>query len=82
MITHMRLMIGLNTASTHITPTILNIVCARAALFAEVFATEAAILAVMVVPMFSPSTIATASLKSIRPDAARSMVMAIVALDA
>ena len=57
-------------------------VCARAALFAEVFATAAAMFAVIVVPIFSPSTIATASLKSIRPDAARSMVMAIVALEA
>ena len=42
----------------------------------------AAMFAVIVVPMFSPSTIATASLKSIRPEAARSIVMAIVALEA
>ena len=77
-----RLIIGLNTARTQITPTILKIVCARAALLAEVFATDAAMFAVIVVPMFSPRTIATASLKSIRPEDARSMVMAIVALEA
>ena len=80
--TQINFTIGLNTARTQITPTILNIVCARAALFADVFATAAAMFAVMVVPMFSPSTIATASLKSIRPEAARSIVIAIVALDA
>ena len=74
--------IGANTQSTQITPTILKIVCARAALFAEVFATAAAMFAVIVVPMFSPRTIATASLKSMRPEAARSIVIAIVALDA
>ena len=78
----MSLTIGGKKARTHITPTILNIVCARAALFADVLATAAAIFAVIVVPMFSPSTMATASLKSIRPDAARSIVMAIVALEA
>ena len=39
-------------------------------------------LAVMVVPIFSPSTIAQARGKSMRPDVVRSMVMAIVALEA
>ena len=74
--------IGPKTARTQITPMMLKIVCARAALLAEVFATAAAMFAVIVVQMFSPSTIATASLKSMRPDAARSIVMAIVALEA
>ena len=75
-------MIGFNRQRTQMTPMRLKIVCARAALFADVLATAAAILAVIVVPIFSPSTIATASLKSMRPEAARSIVMAIVALEA
>ena len=73
---------GLNMISIQITPNTLNSVCARAARFAEVFPTAAAIFAVMVVPMFSPRTIAQASSKSISPEVVRSMVMAMVALDA
>ena len=41
----------------------LNNKCALAALFAETFATIAAIFAVIVVPIFSPNTIAAARLK-------------------
>ena len=73
---------GLNMISIQITPNTLNKVWASAARFAAVFPTDAAMLAVIVVPMFSPSTIAHASSKSMRPDVARSIVMAIVALDA
>ena len=73
---------GLNTMSTQITPNTLNTVWARAALFADVLPTAAAMFAVIVVPMFSPRTIAHASWKSISPEVVRSMVMAIVALEA
>ena len=73
---------GLKMISIQMTPNTLNTVWARAVLFADVFPTVAAMLAVIVVPMFSPSTMAHASGKSISPDVVRSMVMAIVALDA
>ncbi|MPN60212.1 hypothetical protein SDC9_207937 [bioreactor metagenome] len=53
-------MIGLYKIRTHITPVTLNTVWANAALFADVLATVAAMFAVIVVPIFSPSTIAAA----------------------
>ncbi len=58
---------GWNSASTQITPIILKNVCAKAALLAETFPTAAAIFAVMVVPTFSPNTMAAASSKGIHP---------------
>ena len=73
---------GLNTISTQRTPNTLNTVWARAALFAEVLPTAAAMLAVIVVPMFSPRTMAQASWKSMSPEVVRSIVIAIVALEA
>jgi hypothetical protein len=48
---------------TQTTPKMLNMKCAAAARFACMFATKAARLAVMVVPMFSPSTIAAAKIE-------------------
>ena len=56
-------------------------VCARAALFAETFATDAAIFAVIVVPIFSPNTIAVAISNGIHPAFTITRVNAIVALD-
>ena len=73
---------GLKMMSIQMTPNTLKTVWARAALFADVFPTAAAMFAVIVVPMFSPRTIAQASGKSISPDVVRSMVMAMVALEA
>ena len=70
---------GLNRMSAHITPKRLNMVCDMAARFAWVLPTEAAILAVMVVPMFSPNTIAQAILNGIQPMLSIMSVMAIVA---
>ena len=49
--------------SAHTTPNTLKTVCAKAARLAEVLPTAAAILAVIVVPMFSPNTIAHAMSK-------------------
>ena len=69
------------TVSAQITPNMLNTVWARAALLAEVFPTEAAMLAVMVVPMFSPRTIAHAMSNLIHPIFSMMSVSAIVALD-
>ena len=62
-----------------ITPKRLNIVCERAVLFAIVLPTDAAMLAVIVVPMFSPSTMAQAMLKGIHPMLSMMRVIAIVA---
>ena len=63
------------------TPKTLNTVCALAALFADTFATAAAIFAVIVVPIFSPSTIAVAMSKGIHPAFTITSVKAIVALE-
>ena len=54
-------------------------VCDMAALLAWVFPTEAAMLAVMVVPIFSPNTIAHAMLNGIQPILSIIRVIAIVA---
>ena len=51
---------GLKIARAQMTPKRLNTVWASAALLALTLPTAAAILAVMVVPMFSPNTIAAA----------------------
>ena len=59
----------------------MNTRCDNAARLAEMFAGMAAMLAVMVVPMFSPSTIAAPSSNGIQPLAHITSVMAIVALD-
>ncbi len=59
----------------------LKVVCASAALFAEIFAGIAAMLAVMVVPIFSQSTMAAPSSYEIQPLLTMIKVMAIVALD-
>ena len=72
---------GLKRAIAQMTPNTLNTVCARAALFAETFATAAAILAVIVVPMFSPSTRAAAIGKGIQPKLTMTRVRAMVAED-
>ena len=63
------------------TPNTLNIVCDIAALFACVFPTAAAIFAVMVVPIFSPRTIAHAIGNGIHPMLSMISVMAMVADD-
>jgi hypothetical protein len=52
-----------------------------AALFAWVFPIDAAMLAVIVVPMFSPNTIAQAMLNGIHPMLSMIKVMAMVADD-
>ena len=72
---------GLKSNSAHITPKRLNIVCDIAARFACVFPTDAAMLAVIVVPIFSPSTIAHAILNGIHPMLSIMSVIAIVADD-
>ena len=64
------------------TPKTLNVRCAKAARRACVFPVRAARLAVMVVPMFSPSTSAAPSSKLIQPLAHMMSVMAMVAADA
>ena len=53
--------------STQITPQMLNIVCDKAARRAFVLAVRPAMLAVMVVPMFSPNTIAAPISNEIQP---------------
>ena len=65
----------------HITPKTLKTVCANADLLAEVLPTAAAILAVMVVPIFSPRTIAHAMSNLIHPIFNMMSVNAIVADD-
>ena len=52
-----------------------------AALLDVVLPTEAAMLAAMVVPIFSPRIIAAASLNGITPVVMRSMIIAIVAAE-
>ena len=66
--------------STQQTPTMLNNVWNRATRRAVGLPPMAARVAVMVVPMFSPSTMAAASSKSIHPAAAIVMVTAVAAL--
>ena len=72
---------GLKSANAQITPHTLNIVCDIAARLACVLPTDAAILAVIVVPIFSPSTIAHAMWKGIQPILSMMSVIAIVADD-
>ena len=67
--------------STQMTPKTLNTVWAMAALLDVVLPTEAAMLAAMVVPIFSPRIIAAASLNGITPVVMRSMMIAIVAAE-
>ena len=78
----MPLVRGEKTISTQMTPNTLNIRCAMAARRACVLPVMAARLAVMVVPMFSPSTKAAPNSKEIHPLAHMMRVMAIVAADA
>ena len=70
---------GLNNINAQITPNTLNIVCDKAARLADGLPTEAAMLAVMVVPIFSPRTIAHAIGKGIHPMLSIIRVMAMVA---
>ena len=70
-----------NVINAQITPNRLNTVWASADLLAEVFPTAAAMFAVMVVPMFSPSTIAQAMSNLIQPMFNMMSVKAIVADD-
>ena len=67
--------------STQITPQMLNIVCDKAARRAFVLAVRPAMLAVMVVPMFSPNTIAAPISNEIQPWLSMMSVIAIVADD-
>ena len=70
---------GLNRINAQITPNTLKIVCDIAARLACVLPTAAAIFAVMVVPIFSPNTIAHAMWKGIQPMLSMMSVIAIVA---
>ena len=70
---------GVNNINAQITPNTLKMVCDMAARLAEVLPTEAAMLAVMVVPMFSPSTMAHAMVKGIYPMLSMMRVIAMVA---
>ena len=70
-----------NDISAQITPNRLKTVWARAALLADVFPTAAAMFAVMVVPIFSPNTIAQAMSNLIQPMLSMIKVRAIVALE-
>ena len=72
---------GLKRMKTQVTPKRLKRRWARAVLFALTLATEAAMFEVIVVPMFSPSTIAAAMVKGMYPWATRTMVIAIVAAE-
>ena len=67
--------------SIQITPIILNMVCTRAALLAFTLAPIDAKNAVIVVPIFSPKTMAAAVGKVIQPIEAIVMVIAIAALE-
>ena len=73
---------GTNRQSTQMTPKTLKARWANAARRACVFPVSAARLAVIVVPMFSPSTRAAPSSKLIQPLAHIISVMAIVAAEA
>ena len=66
---------------SQMTPVTLNTVWAIAALLADTFPTAAAMFAVIVVPIFSPSTIAAAISKGIHPKLTITRVRAMVALD-
>ena len=70
---------GLKRINAQITPNTLNMVWDIAALLAWVLPMAAAIFAVIVVPIFSPSTIAQAILNGIHPMLSMMRVMAIVA---
>ena len=72
---------GLNNINAQITPKRLKMVCDIAARLACVLPTDAAIFAVMVVPIFSPNTIAHAMWKGIHPMLSIMRVMAMVADD-
>ena len=72
---------GWNRIRHHRTPNTLNTECPIAALLAETFATEAAMLAVIVVPMFSPRTIAAPISNGIQPLLHITRVRAMVALE-
>ena len=73
---------GVKRQSTQITPKTLNTKWANAALLACVLPVNAARLAVMVVPIFSPNTNAAPNSKLIQPLAHMISVIAIVAADA
>ena len=73
---------GSNKISTQSTPKTLNMRCAKAARRACVLAVNAARLAVIVVPIFSPNTKAAPSSKLIHPLAHIISVMAMVAAEA
>ncbi len=73
---------GLRTTATQRVPTMLNRMCAHAALFAFVFAPSETRNESKVVPMFAPRVIAAAISKLRMPFAARPMTIASVALEA
>ena len=70
---------GLKRINAQSTPNTLKIVCDIAARLACVLPIEAAILAVIVVPMFSPNTMAQAMPNGIQPILNMMSVMAMVA---
>ena len=70
---------GLYRINAQSTPKTLKMVCDIAARLACVFPTEAAMLAVMVVPIFSPSTMAQAIPNGIHPMLSIMSVIAMVA---
>ena len=72
---------GVNIRNNQITPNTLMIKWARAARLACTLATAAARLAVIVVPIFSPKTIAAAISNEIQPLLHMIKVIAIVALE-
>ena len=67
--------------NTQHTPKVLMMVCDTAVRLAAVLPTEAAMLAAMVVPMFSPRIMVAASRNGITPVVIRIMMMAIVAAE-
>ena len=73
---------GWKMINTQITPNTLKTKCANAARLACVLAVNAARLAVIVVPIFSPSTRAAPSSRLIQPLAHMISVIAIVAAEA
>ena len=72
---------GLNAISASTAPKTLKNVCTNAALFACIFASVAAMFAEIVVPMFSPSTIAAASSKLIHPQLSITIVSVTAPVD-
>ena len=72
---------GLSRHSTQNTPNVLIMKCENAVRLAETLAPNAAMFDVMVVPMFSPSTMMIPSSSGMAPVAQMVMVMAMMAAD-